>query len=293
MSDRPPDVAGRDGADGDGTGRDGVSRDGADRTFFVNVGPTRIRVRTAGDGPPLLLVMGIGGNLDMWQPLAGSLHGRKLIMFDFPGTGGSTLSFLPPTMGFNALMVRLLLKRLNVAKLDVLGYSWGGILAQHLAIQHPRCVRRLVLVATTVGLGGKPPPLDVAARLSTPLRYYSRSYFRDVAPGLYGGRYRTDPEMVEVHASSRTGWPPSPLGYLAQLGALAGYSTLPGLPFVKARTLVLAGGDDPIVDTFNPRLIARLVRRSQLTVVPDAGHLLLVDSPEVAAPLIEEFLVAP
>jgi len=267
-------------------------RDIASRTFFVNVGPTRVRVRTVGEGPPLLLVMGIGGNLDMWQPLAEALHGRELVMFDFPGTGGSTLSFLPPTMGFNALMVRLLLKRLNLSKVDVLGYSWGGILAQHLAMQHPRSVRRLVLVATTVGLGGKPPPFDVAARLATPRRYYSRSYFRDVAPSLYGGRYRTDADMVETHAATRTGRPPSPAGYISQLAALAGYSTIPGLPFVSAPTLIIAGGDDPIVDTFNPRLIARLVRRSRLEVIPDAGHLLLVDSPEVAAPLIEEFLVA-
>ncbi len=273
--------------------RNVASPEVGDRTFFVNVGPTRIRVRTVGEGPPLLLVMGIGGNIDMWEPLAGALHGRELIMFDFPGTGSSDLSFLPPTMGFNALMVRLLLKRLNLSQVDVLGYSWGGILAQHLAIQHPRSVRRLVLVATTVGLGGKPPPLDVAARLATPRRYYSRSYFKDVAPSLYGGRYRTDSDMVEDHASTRTGRPPSPAGYFSQLSALAGYSTLPGLPFLRARTLIIAGGDDPIVDTFNPHLIARLVRRSRLAVIPEAGHLLLVDSPEVAAPLIEEFLVAP
>lgn len=263
------------------------------RTFYVNVGPTRIRVRTVGAGAPLLLIMGIGGNLDMWQPLTGALGERQVIMFDFPGTGNSSLSWLPPTMGFNALMVRLLLGRLKLADVDVLGYSWGGILAQHLAIQHPASVRRLVLVATTVGLGGKPPPLDVASRLLTPRRYYSRSYFRNVAPSLYGGRYRSDPTMVESHAAQRTGRPPSPIGYLAQLTALAGYSTLPGLPFIKARTLVLAGGDDPIVDTLNPRLIARTIRHSELRILPDAGHLLLVDSPDIAAPLIDEFLTAP
>ena len=262
-------------------------------SFYVNVGPTRVRVRIVGSGPPLLLVMGIGGNLDMWEPLAGELHGRQLIMFDFPGTGSSALSWLPPTMGFNALFVRMLLRRLDVANADVLGYSWGGILAQHLAIQHPGVVRRLVLVATTVGLGGKPPPLQVAARLTTPRRYYSRSYFRSVAPSLYGGRYRSDPTMVEAHAQSRMGRPPSPLGYIAQLTALAGYSTLPGLPFVKARTLVLAGGDDPIVDTFNPKLIARFISGSKLTIIADAGHLLLVERPEAAAPLIDDFLSAP
>jgi pimeloyl-ACP methyl ester carboxylesterase len=133
----------------------------------------------------------------------------------------------------------------------------------------------------------------VLSRLATPRRYYSRSYFRDVAPGLYGGRYRSDATMVDTHAAHRMGRPPSPIGYLAQLTALSGYSTLPGLPFITARTLILAGGDDPIVDTLNPRLIACDIRHSQLTILPDAGHLLLVDSPEIAAPLINKFLAEP
>jgi poly(3-hydroxyoctanoate) depolymerase len=198
-------------------------------TSAVMVGPTRIRVRTTGEGPPLLLLMGIGGNLDMWQPLERCLLGRQLIMFDFPGTGGSSLEFLPPTMGWNALLVRLLLRRLGLGRVDVLGYSWGGILAQHLAVQHPGSVRRLILVATGVGLGGLPPSPRTASRLVTPRRYYSRSYFRLVAPSLYGGRYRHDPAMVEAHAAQRLARPPSRYGYWSQLAALIGYS--PSRPF--------------------------------------------------------------
>jgi pimeloyl-ACP methyl ester carboxylesterase len=236
--------------------------------------------------------MGIGGNLDMWQPLQERLPGRRLIMFDFPGTGGSSLSFLPPTMGCNAVLVRLLLRRLGLGRVDVLGYSWGGVLAQHLAAQHPRTVRRLVLVATTIGIGGVPPTPRVAARLSTRRRYYSRSYFRKVAPSLYGGRYRHDPAMVETHAAQRLARPPSRLGYFAQLAALTGYSTLPGLPLIHAPTLIVAGNDDPIVPTLNPRLMARLIRHSQLAIVPDAGHLMMIDSPDIVAPIIEDFLAA-
>ncbi len=265
-------------------------------TTTVHVGPTRVRVRIVGTGghaaPPLLFLMGIGGNLDMWRPLVEWLPDRQLVMFDFPGTGGSSLSWLPPTMGYNAVFVKLLLLRLGLGRVDVLGYSWGGLLAQHLAIQHPRSVRRLVLAATTVGFGGIPPSPDVAARLLTPRRYYSRSYFRSVAPTIYGGRFRTDAAMLEDHAGRRLGRPPSPLGYAAQLAALTGYSTLPGLPFVHARTLVLAGDDDPIVSTLNPRLLAKALRRSTLKIIPKAGHLLLVDSPEVVGPEIEQFLAA-
>jgi pimeloyl-ACP methyl ester carboxylesterase len=181
-------------------------------TTFVRVGPTRVRVRTAGSGPPLLMIMGIGGNLHMWEPLAAQLTKRELIMFDFPGTGGSGPSFLPPTMAANALFTNLLLRKLDYGRIDVLGYSWGGVLAQQLAIQHPRSVRRLVLASTTVGLGGVPPGPMVSARMMTPRRYYSRSYFTKIAPALYGGRYRTDPKLVNEEVNRRVGRPPSMWG---------------------------------------------------------------------------------
>jgi pimeloyl-ACP methyl ester carboxylesterase len=80
------------------------------------------------------------------------------------------------------------------------------------------------------------------------------------------------------------------LGYTAQLAALAGYSTLPGLRLISAPTLILAGDDDPIVPSVNPRVIAKFIRRSTLHVIPKAGHLLLLDSPEIVAPLIRDFL---
>jgi pimeloyl-ACP methyl ester carboxylesterase len=261
-------------------------------TSFVHVGPTRVRVRITGEGPPLLLIMGIGGNLDMWDPLASRLHDRKLVMWDFPGTGGSGPSWLPPTMGCNALFARLLLRRLGLGRVDVLGYSWGGVLAQHLAVQHPRSVRRLVLAATTVGLGGRPPSAAVAAALLTPRRYYSRAYFARVAPTIYGGRFRHDPSLVADHAGARIGRPPGLSGYAAQLAAVTGYSTLPGLPFVSAPTLILAGDDDPIISTWNPRLMAKVLRHATLRVIPGAGHLLLIDSPDVVVPLIDDFLDA-
>jgi poly(3-hydroxyoctanoate) depolymerase len=261
-----------------------------EETSYLYLGPTRVRVRCIGTGPPLLMLMGIGGNLDMWRPLADLLGKRRLIMFDFPGTGSSGQSFLPPTMGCNALFVKLLLRRLDLPQVDVLGYSWGGLLAQHLAVQHPASVRRLVLACTTVGLGGVPPSPAVAARMLTPRRYYSRNYFTRVAPTIYGGKFRTDPTLSGPEAARRISRPPSIRGYTAQLAALAGYSTLPVLPFLSAPTLILAGSDDPIVSTFNPRLLARFIRHSTLNIIPEAGHLLLLESPEKVGPLIDTFL---
>jgi pimeloyl-ACP methyl ester carboxylesterase len=72
--------------------------------------------------------------------------------------------------------------------------------------------------------------------------------------------------------------------------AVVGYSSLPGLPVVSAPTLILGGDDDPIVAAANQRVMSHLIRRSRLRVIEGAGHLLLLDSPEIAAPLIQDFL---
>lgn len=259
-------------------------------TSFVRVGPTRVRVRTHGSGPPLLMIMGIGGNLDMWDPLVPHLPGRELVMFDFPGTGNSGKSWLPPTMAGNALFVKKLLTVLRHHRVDVLGYSWGGVLAQHLAIQHPRTVNRLVLAATTYGLAALPPGPVVSYRMLTPRRYYSRPYFNKIAPHIYGGRYRTDPTLVNADARRRVGRPPTTYGYFTQLAALTGYSTLSALPLLCAPTLIIAGDDDPIAPLVNAKIMSKLIRRSRLHVLKGAGHMMLFDSPEISAPLIRNFL---
>lgn len=111
-------------------------------------------------------------------------------MFDFPGTGESTLPWFPPTMAHGAAFVRGLMRRLGLRRADVLGYSWGGLLAQQLAGQHPGTVSKLVLACTGPGVLCVPAGLRVAARLLTPRRYYSPGYLAAIAPDTFGGRFR-------------------------------------------------------------------------------------------------------
>ena len=258
--------------------------------FYVEVSGIRIRVRVCGHGPPLLLVMGIGANLDMWEPLVPELGERQLVAFDAPGAGGSGNARFPMTMGQHAELVGKLLDRLGYPQVDLLGVSWGGLLAQKVAITQPRRVRRLVLAATLPGVGavlGRPSALWT---MMTPRRYYSRATFERVAPRLYGGRARTHPESVTGDLQLRLARPPSPGGYLAQIAATWTYSGLTSLHRVRARTLVLAGDDDPMVPLSNARIIARLVPRAQLHVVEGGGHLFLLDGTPGIGARIGRFL---
>ena len=96
-----------------------------------------------GEGRPLLLIMGVGGNVEMWHPFDRELNDRGIhtISFDAPGTGESGELGRPRRMPWLARMVEHLLDHLGYERVDVLGISWGGGLAQQLAHQAPeRCV---------------------------------------------------------------------------------------------------------------------------------------------------------
>ena len=265
-----------------------------EKTEFVVVDGLRLRVSVAGNGPPLLLLNGIGASLEIFEPLRRALRHTETIAFDLPGTGGSQTPVLPRTLRCLAGLTCGVLDTLGYRRaIDVLGISWGGALAQEFVLTYPARVRRLVLAATSTGwlsLPGNPKALWV---LATPRRYYSPSYFEKIAPTLYGGAVREDPGLLRRQGHLRFIHPPSLRGYLWQLVAGMGWTSLHRLHRVRTPTLVLAADDDPIIPLLGSRLMARLLRRARLHVVPKGGHLFLVTHAAVVAPTIEHFLHEP
>ena len=264
-------------------------------TEMVEVGRLRLRVSSAGrhsERPPLLLCNGVGASLELLQPLRDALGSWPTIAFDAPGVGASDVPGYPPTMRGIARTIARLLDRLGLERVDVLGVSWGGALAQELARRHPDRVGRLVLAATSPGLIAVPGDLGVLLRMATPLRYWSRSYFQRVAPVIYGGEIREDPALLQ-----QPGWPGSlhqvtARGYLWQLLALRRWTSLPWLHRLAQETLVLAGDRDPIIPLVNARLLAARIPRADLHVVPGGSHLFLITRAEEVAPVITAFLRA-
>ena len=246
---------------------------------FVDADGVRLRVGIRGTGRPLLLLMGIGGNLEMWTPFEEALDGRvvQTITVDAPGTGASGGYRFPRRMSGLASTMERLLDALGYHRVDVLGVSFGGVLAQQLAHQAPDRVRRLVLAATGIGLGGVPGSLRVLLRLATPRRYTQPDYYRRIAGDIYGGLARRDPDAMLHGSLARFTHAPGLGGYLAQLYAIAGWTSLPWLCRLPQPTLVLAGDDDPIVPLVNGRILNRLIPDSRLYVVADGGHLFLLE----------------
>ena len=259
----------------------------------VDVRPARrVMWRSRQREYPLLLINGIGASLELLQPLVDELDpALEVIRFDAPGVGGSPLPAAPYRFtGLCGLIARLL-TALGHDRADVLGISWGGAVAQHFAVfQRARC-RRVVLVSTATGALMVPARPAVLARMVTPRRYLDPAYLEQAAPHLYGGTARTEPARVSaaMHANNRVG---SPRGYLYQLAAGAGWTSVPFLPLLRQPTLIMSGDDDPIIPLANARLMHRLIPDSRLHVY-HGGHLGLVTEAAQHAPVVNQFLAAP
>jgi len=258
----------------------------------IDVGAQRLRIAIRpgnGEGPPLLLCNGIGASIELVEPFIAALDGVETIAFDAPGVGGSPRPTLPYRFWNLACLVARLLDQLGYREVDALGVSWGGGLAQQFAIQYPGRCRKLILAATSAGALMVPGRPSVISKLLSPRRYLDPSYLSRIAPEIYGGEYRHNPDLARSYAYERQARQPNWLGYYYQLFAAMGWTSLPWLPLLRQPTLVLAGSDDPIAPVINARILASLIPQAKLHVI-DSGHLFLVTRAQEVAPVIKQFL---
>jgi pimeloyl-ACP methyl ester carboxylesterase len=257
---------------------------------FVRVGGATLHVRQAGTGRPVLLINGLGAHTGMWGPVERALAGHRVISFDAPGTGQSPLSWIPPTIPMLAGMATELLDVLQISSTDVLGYSFGGAVAQELALRSPDRVERLILAATSPGWGGVAGRFSSMMLVTTPWRYYSRRNYERTIGTIAGGRARHDRDFIDRHGDERLRHPPNPLAYATQILAGTLWSSLSRLHQLSVPTLVVSGEDDPLTPAVNGVLLAARIPQATLFIVEGEGHLLLIDDRSEALTAIAAFL---
>ncbi len=257
---------------------------------FVEVDGVNLRVATqrGRGGLPLLLFNGIGANLELCFPFMESMPDKEIVIFDVPGVGRSEMSWRPRRFSGLARLARMLLDRLGYQQVDVIGVSWGGALAQQFARQYPERCRRLVLAATSPGAVMVPARPSVLSKMVTPQRYFSPNYMQKAAAHIYGGEARRDPKIMAAHSSRVI--PPQFMGYMYQLFAGMGWTSIHWLHRIRQPTLVMAGSEDPLVPPVNARIISMLIPNNRLFIVPGGGHLFMLHSIDKVTPVLRSFL---
>lgn len=264
---------------------------------------TRLHALVGGppDGPPLVLLHGLGGSRSNWAFVAPELaRTRRVLVVDLPGHGRSSALPAAPGLGPYADRVAKLLEDEGLAAADVVGHSFGGLVGIRLAVRRPELVRSLVLAAAAgitsstlwaervLALVGWIQP---ARRVSPHWRTVARS--AALKRLVFGRWFVADPAslsedavealLVDVKLHSDT---------QSAFRALAGDDPRGDLHLVRTPALVLWGAEDnqlPLDDAFH---YARRLR-SPLRTIADCGHLLIVERPAACIDAVESFLAAP
>jgi pimeloyl-ACP methyl ester carboxylesterase len=268
--------------------------------FFAEVAGGRLRYLAGGAGEPLALVHGLGGAAVNWVSLAPLLlPGRRLLVPDLPGHGGSSPVSGAGSLDVFADLLAWLLERERMAPAAVAGHSLGGAIALRLAIRRPELVTALVLAgAAGISSGTRRARYGLAItgfvkparRLAPHRRRVARSpLLKRLVFGHWGA---SDPPALSAEAvegllegASRH------TDTITAAQALVRDDPRPDLGRVRCPVHVLWGARDnqlPVADAFD---YARRLR-APLRAIADCGHLLIVERPDACADAIEKFLAA-
>lgn len=234
---------------------------------------------------PLVFFNGIGANLELTLALGDMFPDREILTFDVPGVGLSPVTQWPYRHWMVARWARKLSDRLGFDSVDVMGVSWGGALAQQFAFQYRNRVNKLILCATSSGMTMIPGRPASLSKMVDTRRYSDPEFMRENFAKLYGD---AADESAGSHIDGLL--PPDPKGYIYQLLAFAGWSSLPFIRFLKMSTLVMMGDKDTIVPLVNGQILTWALPDARLHVVEGGGHLFIVTRAAETASVINDFL---
>ena len=254
-------------------------------TKFVEANGIRFAYRRFGSGEalPMLFCQHFTGTMDNWDPIITNTlaQDREVILFDNRGVASSS-GQTPDSVQAMATDALAFVDALGLKRIDLLGFSIGGMVAQQMVLDRPELVRHLILAGTGpeggegIDIGGLPPSSEVLADAS--LSHFDRQqrlFFAPTETSQAAGRAFSerkswrkndrDPEASAVVAKAQT-------IAIKSWGEQKKGERYRRLKEIKQPTLVFNGIDDVMIPTINSYILARNIPNARLVLYPDSGH---------------------
>lgn len=247
-----------------------------------------------GEGEPLVLIMGLGGDYFRWFRILPLLSKNfKVITFDNRGVGKTDKPDIPYTMKMMSDDVAGLMDSTGIDKAHVFGISLGGMIAQNFALLHPDRIISLMLGCTfcggkhTVSNETGPGVLDPSL-IETML---PEERVVEMLPALYSREFiDNNQDFIDIQIEYAKNNPPDIIGYRRQLGAAGTHDTYDRLPEIKLPTMVIAGDADVLIAAENSRIIASRILDSELVILEGMGHGFYTEANEETARILADFM---
>jgi len=257
----------------------------------ISIGDADIQYEKTGDGPPLMLVPGLGGMGSFWAKQVAELSRHfTVVIHDHRGTGQSTHSRIKYSVDQMAADVVKLMDALKIDRAHFAGHSTGGAIGQTIAQDHPARIASLVLSATWAGR-------DAYFARAFALRKsiletqgpgpYARASNLMLYPPYWTATHAKEYEVAEAAAAAAP--PPTDIA-LSRIDAIVAFDRRARLGEIKAPTLVIVARDDMVTPLHQSEELAQKIAGARLVVLERGGHFVPVIHPETYNPPVAEFL---
>jgi len=256
---------------------------------FVQVGPITMHAVEAGSGPPLVFMHELGWDHRQWSHEILRYQDRyRVIAADTCGHGASSKPQGPYTLDAFADDWQSMLDGLNVERACLVGFSLGGMIAQHMALKHPHRVAALVLVSTVCRFD---PDVRAAMekRIAINREAGAQAAAEAVAKTLFTPEFcESESEFLSTFYSWRVSQPQRCI--IDSIRATFDLDTCAGLSSLTMPCLVVAGSRDAATPAAAVALLTGHLAEATLAVVDGAGHLLTIERPREFANILDDFL---
>ena len=272
-----------------------MGSNGGPGTRCLRLAGRRVHYRVEGvddpHAPHLTLAHGVGGDLESWDGLVARLGDRyRVLRYDLLGHGESDKPPPPYAMDDYVAELAALTTQEGIARTTLIGFSFGGMIAQAFAIAHGHRLDRLVLVSAVAGRTAEERARLVARADELEAGGATRTVGAAVERWFTPAFRAAHPELVEARIARvmRN----DPVGYAAAYRVFAESDLAERLHHIKNPTLIITGEHDPGSNVRMARLMRARIPDSRIRILPELRHSLLLEAPDLLATLVEDFVEA-
>ncbi len=233
------------------------------------------------ENPPLVLVHGAGGMNLYWPPEVRRLPGYDVYALDLPGHGKSDTCDGQQTIGDYAGYILRWLESIHLRRAVLIGHSMGGAIALTLAIHHPEYVVGLGLIGCGARLRVNPELLKFAA---------DRTTFYKAADFLVSCSFGSSASQQLVDLATRRFEATRQSVFYGDLLACDNFDVMDQLSSIQQDTVVICGEDDMMTPVRYAQYLASSIPHARLSVIPAAGHMVMLEQPRRVAESLLSFL---
>jgi pimeloyl-ACP methyl ester carboxylesterase len=249
-------------------------------------------VEVEGDGAPVVCIHGLGGSSNNWTPVMAAFEGRRVIRIDLPGSARSPLPSQKLTIDVYVDVIASVLVELKAEQSDVVAHSMGTVVAQHLAIRHPRLVKSLALFGPLLA----PPDAgrDGMRQRAALAREKGIPGVQDIADAIVKGATSDETKAqrpVAVALVRESVMRQTPEGYAQSCEALAGAQAAE-VEQIKVPTLLVTGDQDGVGKPEAVKAMGDRIAGSKVVVLSGCGHWTTFEKPQESAAELKSFYSA-